>query len=62
MTQEKLDRRAVILHYAGIAAKEMLEKNLVKRADIKSERKEIEESLKMTPEEILFEATNLTQR
>lgn len=62
MTQEELDRRAVILRYAGISAKEMLEKDSKKRADIAKEKEELERSLKMTPEEIFSEAAKLTQR
>ncbi len=56
MENSMRQREALILHYVGIAAKEGYETDPQVLESIRIEKREIAESLSLTPEEILKEA------
>jgi hypothetical protein len=56
------DRKTVILHYAGIAARGLREPDADKLREIENEKMEIEQGLGLTPKEILAEAAKLVVR
>lgn len=54
------ERDSLVLHYAAIASKSLLEVNPQELEKIEGERRELEERLGMTSEEIILEAKRLT--
>lgn len=59
MDCSQLDRRALILHYSGISAQRLREKDLEKRRLLEEECRTLEMSLGMSPEEIIHEAAEI---
>lgn len=59
MTVDKLERAKLVLRYAGIATKAMTEKDPAKKVLLEKERRELEECLGGSPEEIIREAAEL---
>lgn len=55
---ESVNRKAVILHYVSIAADALREESPEKLAIIAEEKREIEASLGLTPEEIVGQASS----
>jgi hypothetical protein len=53
---------AVILRYAGLAAKAMNEENPEKLKELEDQKLELEQAMGLTPEEILSEAAKLLVR